>query len=63
MTAEELILLIDGVQDYAICMLDPEGRVVIWNEGARLVGCGISSRRSSAFTRAMSSRWSKGLVT
>lgn len=35
MTAEELILLIDGVQDYAICMLDPEGRVVIWNEGAR----------------------------
>lgn len=37
--AEELNLLIDGAQDYAIYMLDPEGRVTIWNQGAeRLIG-------------------------
>jgi len=37
--AEELNLLIDGAEDYAIYMLDPEGRVTIWNEGAeRLQG-------------------------
>lgn len=27
-------LLVDSVQDYAIFMLDPEGHVVSWNEGA-----------------------------
>ena len=32
-------------------------------EGVRLTGSGIVSRRSSALTRAKSSRWSKGLVT
>src|SRR5208337_3527672 len=26
--------LLDGVKDYAIYMLDPEGRVISWNEGA-----------------------------
>ncbi|WP_164101054.1 PAS domain S-box protein [Candidatus Laterigemmans baculatus] len=32
-------LLVDGVQDYAIYMLDPEGRVTTWNNGAeRLKG-------------------------
>ena len=37
--AEELNLLIDGATDYAIYMLDPEGRVAIWNKGAeRLKG-------------------------
>ncbi|MDE8650615.1 PAS domain-containing sensor histidine kinase [Novosphingobium album (ex Liu et al. 2023)] len=37
--AEELALLIDGAQDYAIYMLDPGGKVTIWNEGAeRLKG-------------------------
>ncbi|WP_287003576.1 PAS domain S-box protein [Sphingobium sp.] len=37
--AEELNLLIDGAEGYAIYMLDPEGRVTIWNEGAeRLKG-------------------------
>lgn len=33
--AEELNLLIDGAQGYAIYMLDPQGRVTIWNEGAQ----------------------------
>ncbi|MBX5480568.1 MAG: PAS domain S-box protein [Myxococcaceae bacterium] len=28
-------LMVEGVKDYAIYMLDPEGRVVSWNEGAR----------------------------
>ncbi|WP_454884214.1 PAS domain-containing sensor histidine kinase [Sphingomonas oryzagri] len=37
--AEELDLLIDGGQGQAIYMLDPEGRVTIWNKGAeRLKG-------------------------
>lgn len=37
--ADELNLLIDGAAGYAIYMLDPEGRVVLWNEGAeRLKG-------------------------
>ncbi|MEN2791804.1 PAS domain S-box protein [Sphingomonas oligophenolica] len=37
--AEELNLLIDGATDYAIYMLDTDGRVTIWNKGAeRLKG-------------------------
>ncbi len=37
--AEELGLLIDGATSYAIYMLDPLGRVTIWNRGAeRLKG-------------------------
>jgi PAS domain S-box-containing protein len=31
---ERFRLLLDGVKDYAIYMLDPEGNVVSWNEGA-----------------------------
>lgn len=31
---ERFRLLVEGVQDYAIFMLDPDGRVVTWNEGA-----------------------------
>src|SRR5205809_5737069 len=27
-------LLVEGVKDYAIFMLDPEGRVLTWNAGA-----------------------------
>lgn len=37
--AEELGLLIDGAEGHAIYLLDPEGRVTIWNTGAeRLMG-------------------------
>jgi two-component system sensor kinase FixL len=37
--ADELNLLIDGAAGYAIYMLDPEGRVTIWNKSAeRLKG-------------------------
>jgi PAS domain S-box-containing protein len=30
-------LLVEGVKDYAIFMLDPQGRVATWNSGARLI--------------------------
>jgi PAS domain S-box-containing protein len=36
-SAERFRLLVDGVKDYAIFMLDPEGRVQTWNSGARLI--------------------------
>ncbi len=37
--ASELNLLIDGATEYAISMLDPAGRVLIWNAGGqRLMG-------------------------
>src|SRR5271163_938185 len=32
---ERFRLLVQGVKDYAIVMLDPEGRIVSWNEGAQ----------------------------
>lgn len=35
--AEELSLLIDGATTYAIYMLDPRGRVTIWNRGAERI--------------------------
>jgi PAS domain S-box-containing protein len=34
---ERFRLLVEGVQDYAIFILDPEGRVVTWNEGAERI--------------------------
>ena len=35
--ADELALLIDGATNYAIYMLDPQGRVTIWNRGAERI--------------------------
>ncbi len=34
---ERFRLLVQGVRDYAIFMLDPEGRVTTWNEGAERI--------------------------
>ena len=34
---ERFRLLLEGLEDYAVCMLDPEGRVVSWNAGARKI--------------------------
>ena len=34
---ERFRLLVEGVQDYAIFMLDPGGCVVSWNEGAQRI--------------------------
>jgi PAS domain S-box-containing protein len=36
-TAEQFRLLVDGVVDYAIYMLDPEGHVNTWNAGAQRI--------------------------
>jgi two-component system sensor kinase FixL len=32
---EELSLLVDNAEGFGLCMLDQEGRVTIWNDGAR----------------------------
>jgi len=34
---ERFRLLMEGVKDYAIFMLDPEGKIVSWNSGAELI--------------------------
>ena len=34
---EKLRMLVTGVKDYAILMLDPEGRVTTWNDGAERI--------------------------
>ena len=34
---ERFRLLVDGVQDYALYMLNPEGRITSWNVGARRI--------------------------
>ncbi len=34
---ERFRLLVSGVRDYAICMLDPDGRISSWNSGAEMV--------------------------
>jgi PAS domain S-box-containing protein len=34
---ERFRLLVEGVKDYAIFMLDPEGRISSWNQGAELI--------------------------
>jgi PAS domain S-box-containing protein len=34
---ERFRLLVEGVEDYAIVMLDPDGRIVSWNEGAERI--------------------------
>src|SRR5207245_1655469 len=36
-TEERFRLLVEGAQDHAIFMLDPEGRVVSWNPGAERI--------------------------
>jgi PAS domain S-box-containing protein len=36
-SGEEFRLLVDGVQDYAIFMLSPQGHVVSWNKGAERI--------------------------
>jgi PAS domain S-box-containing protein len=36
-TDETLRLMVHGVKDYAILMLDPQGRIATWNEGAERI--------------------------
>jgi PAS domain S-box-containing protein len=50
---ERFRLMVEGVKDYAIFMLDPGGRITTWNDGAeRIVGYGeeeILGRHYSSF--------------
>jgi PAS domain S-box-containing protein len=50
---ERFRLLVEGVQDYALCLLDPQGHIVSWNVGAqRISGYGsdeIIGRHCSCF--------------
>jgi PAS domain S-box-containing protein len=52
-TSEERFrLLVDTVQDYAMYVLDPEGRVVSWNEGAaRIKGYTAGEILGTSFAR------------
>jgi PAS domain S-box-containing protein len=45
-------LLVDGVTDYAICMLDPSGIVANWNTGAaRMKGYAANEIVGQHFSR------------
>ena len=50
---ESFRLLVDGVRDYAIVMLNPQGRVMTWNSGAEQIigyrGAEIIGRHFSCF--------------
>jgi len=49
---ERFRLLVESVQDYAIFMLDPEGRVLTWNAGAeRIKGYSASEIIGQHFSR------------
>ena len=49
---ERTRLLIEGLQDYAIFMLDPQGTVVSWNAGAeRIKGCTAEEAVGKNFSR------------
>ncbi|QRK13358.1 PAS domain S-box protein [Archangium violaceum] len=49
---ERFRLLVEGVEDYAIYMLDPEGRVMSWNAGAeRIKGYAAREVLGQSFTR------------
>ena len=49
-------VLVESVQDYAILMLDPEGRVMTWNQGAeRIKGYAASEIIGEHFSKFYSS--------
>jgi PAS domain S-box-containing protein len=49
---ERIRVLVDGVQDYAIFMLDPQGTIVSWNIGAeRIKGYGADEIIGQNFSR------------
>ena len=51
-TAEQFQLLVAAVRDYAIFLLDPDGRVVSWNSGAeRIKGYAAEEILGESFTR------------
>jgi PAS domain S-box-containing protein len=51
-SAREFELLIQGVKDYAIFMLDPSGHITTWNSGAaNIKGCSAEEAIGSHFSR------------
>jgi PAS domain S-box-containing protein len=49
---EKFRLLLEGVEDYAVYMLDPEGRVTSWNAGAqRITGYAAAEILDQSFER------------
>ena len=54
-------LLVDGIQDYAIFMLDPEGRITSWNPGAERITRLHRKRSPGAVHSPASSRRRKWL--
>ncbi len=52
---EKFRLLVGGIRDYAVFMLDPEGRIASWNAGAESIR-DTRPRRSSASTSRVSTR-------
>ncbi|HLW78330.1 MAG TPA: PAS domain S-box protein, partial [Terriglobia bacterium] len=52
LSEEQFRLLVEGVKDYALVMLDPGGRVVSWNSGAeRIAGYGAEEILGQHFSR------------
>jgi PAS domain S-box-containing protein len=56
---ERFRLLVEGVKDYAIFMLDPEGRVASWNEGAPYQGLPPTRDSRTPLLSLLSGRGSK----
>lgn len=50
--ADPFRLLVEGVKDYAIFMLDPDGDVLTWNSGAENI-IGYSSREAIGKNHAL----------
>jgi len=56
-TEESFHLMVESVTDYAIVMLDPQGRVMSWNSGAqRIKGYSAEEIVGQSFTRFYSSK-------
>lgn len=55
-SSEQVILLVEGVKDYAILMLDAEGRIMSWNPGAEAItGWRVRKDRSRFWANVTSS--------
>jgi PAS domain S-box-containing protein len=52
---EQFRILVGGVTDYAIYMLDPDGRVISWNAGAERIKAMRRTRSSVSISRASTS--------
>ena len=56
-TEESFHLMVESVTDYAIVMLDPQGRIMSWNSGAqRIKGYSAEEIVGQSFTRFYSSK-------